>query len=86
MDMEVMRSGLCGRLWTPVDNAWRSTVQKVGVELCEFAESPPGVPRKPLHMALEVSTSNDRVVLGDLHNVLTIGPGRGPAISRDLEP
>ncbi len=30
MDMEAIRFGLCGRLWTAVDTPWRSTDQKVG--------------------------------------------------------
>jgi hypothetical protein len=30
VDVKAFRFGLCGRLWTAVDGAWRSTDQKVG--------------------------------------------------------
>ncbi len=30
VESKASNSGVCGRLWTPVDTAWRSTDQKVG--------------------------------------------------------
>jgi hypothetical protein len=32
MDSELFRSGVCRRLWTPADTAWRSTDQKTLLE------------------------------------------------------
>lgn len=56
------------RLWTPVDTTWRSTDQKVGAELEEFAGSPPGVPQKPL-----ATEGMKRHIIASRHTQLAMG-------------
>ncbi len=46
VESKACRFGLCGRLWTPLDTAWRSTDQKVG------GSSPSDVLLKPVRESL----------------------------------